>query len=338
MSVTVIAEWGQSHQGSLKWAMRQADATKATGAQYAKWQIFSPERIASHHAKRYWDPSLGGSESQLETFAKNGMLGDYEWLELAAYCRHIGVEFLATPFDLDAVDLLDNIGVSAFKIASGDITYARLVKAVAATGKHVFLSTGASTPAEVLRAVEWLKPSPVTVLACSLIYPCPPEQANLRRITMLQEKMAGHRHVMGVGYSDHTEYVETALAATALGATTLEKHVSLVPDASHVPDDHMAISADCELGEYVRLANLGAKLTSGRDMLFASPGEGPARVGARRSLYATRNVLAGDVFNLGDIAVLRPWDPRGYSAQDEEHVYGTVCRRDVAKGELILHP
>lgn len=336
--ITVIAEFGQSHGGSLNAALCQAEVAKEAGAQYAKWQIFQPERIASRYATRYWDPALGGSESQLQTFTNNGMLSGNEWRTLAKYCRSLGVEFLATPFDLEAVDLLESVGVSAYKIASGDITYARLVKAVAATGKPVFLSTGASTPAEVLRAVEWLKPSPVTVLACSLIYPCPPEQANLGRITMLREKMAGHRHVLGTGYSDHTEYVETALAATALGATTLEKHVTLHADTGHVPDDYMAISADVQLPEYVRLANLGAKLVSGRDMMFASPGEEPARVGARRSLYATRNVLAGEIYGLGDIAVLRPWDPRGLSAECEEWIYGATCRADVTKGELILHP
>lgn len=325
--VEIISEWGQSHRGDLETAKRQALAAKTAGCHFSKWQIFRPDRIASRHAKRYWDAGLGGSESQLDTFTKNGMLSRDDWAELAIYCRGIEVGFLCTPFDLEAVDLLEEVGVSAYKIASGDITYVQLLNRIGATGKPVFLSTGASRPDEIRDALDRLSNVPVTLLACSLAYPCGVGDAQLRRIPVLQE-MFGCR----VGYSDHTLPAETALAAVALGAVVLEKHCTLDPDGG-VPDDRMALHFS-ELRHYVSLANLGARL-AGNGAFGGSTAEEAARIGARRSIYAARDIKQGDVYVPRHFAFLRPFDVDGYAPGAVDHLYGTLAPADVAKGELI---
>lgn len=324
--------------------MRQADVAKQAGCAYSKWQIFEVEKLVSKHARRYWDQRLGGDDSQADTFRANGMLKDAEWKALAEYCRHIGVKFLATPFSLEAVDLLEEIGVEAYKVASGDIVYKQLIQKVAATGKPVFMSTGASDEHEVETALDWFHAArwkglvpppeyryPVTLLACSLAYPCPAEEANLGRIRALE--YLGHP----LGYSDHTVGVRTAIAAVAAGATVLEKHCRLDESDGVCPDDQMAL-VPMLLRQYVHLAQRAEVWMGGSVEVLPTDAELPARAGARRSLYAARDIKRGDVYARGDFAFLRPSDPNGYEPSDADGLYGTLAHVDVATGDLIPHP
>lgn len=324
--ITVIAEWGQSHRGSLARAIEQAHATKDAGAHIAKWQIFDTDRLASRHATRYWDASLGGDVSQLETFRHNGMLSPKQWESLAAECDTIGVEFMATPFDLEAVDLLEDIGVGAFKIASGDITYRQLVEKVAASGKHVYLSTGASTLGEVERAIGWLDCAPLTLMACDLVYPCRPHEARLGRIRTLETLTRGP-----VGYSDHTECWTTGAYAVAAGATVLEKHCTLNADGG-VPDDKMALTPD-ELWLYVDAAWHAAQMVLS-DM-HPSPAEQAARVGARRSIYAKHHLPAGHVVTESDVMFLRPCPDGAFAPADVPILVGNTLTVSVEEGDLV---
>lgn len=332
MTVRVVAEFGQSHGGSLDVAKRQAKAAAAAGCSYSKWQVFEPEAIASRYARRYWDPALGGSDSQIETFTQNGNLTDDEWRALARFCRDVAhVKFLATPFSLPAVDLLEDIGVSAYKIASGDLTYKHLLKRVAQTCKPVLLSTGAAAIWEVTQALTWLTGGPVTLLACTLSYPTADRDANLARIPFLA-KHFGPISGPWVGYSDHTMGVETALAATALGAQVLEKHCRL-ETIGDVPDDRMAIDPT-QLKEYVRLAQLGATLR-GSANLVPSEAELPARVGTRRSIYAARDLPAGHPISTHDLAFLRPCPEGALTPADDHQLLGRTLARAIAQGDNI---
>ncbi len=321
--ITCIAEYGQSYCGDLAMAIRQAEVAKKCGCEYVKWQIFDPKRIAGATAKRYWDAALGGSESQIETFANNGMLTPAEWKQLKDACEKIGIKFFATPFDLEAVDLLETLGVSAYKIASGDITYKQMLQKIAATKKPVFLSTGASYMEEIGPALEWLKPCPVSLLACSLSYPCKDEDAHLARIQTL--KSFGRP----VGYSDHTLTPLTGLAAVAAGADILEKHCTLGGDG--VPDDRMAMNPE-QLAEYVRLAQVGEAMRGSAEIAPAKA-ELAARTGARRSLHATRDIKKGEQFKKGDFSYLRPAGP--FAPADEDKLLGSTAARDIATGAQL---
>lgn len=326
MPIDCLAEWGQSHRGDLEIAKTQAAVAKEVGCSFSKWQIFQTDRLVSASAGRYWDRHLGGYESQRDTFNANGMLTNDEWRELAAFCGGLGVTFLATPFDLEAVDLLEDIGVAAYKLASGDITYRHLIQKVAATGKPVFLSTGAADGHEVERAVDWLDGSDVTLLACTLAYPTADEDANLGRIEALRRDFPGHR----VGLSDHTLRTDTALAAVVAGAVMLEKHATLDEDGN-VPDDKMALNPS-RLRQYVAYAQLGARMR-GTGELVATEAEMAARHGARRSLHAAMDIEAGDRFQAGDFICLRPAGP--FEPADVDVLVGKTAAKDIPVGKQI---
>lgn len=325
MNVEVIAEFGQSHRGDLGTAIRQADAAKDAGCTWVKWQTFAPERLAAPGAKRYWAESLGGAETQLETFHVNGMLAPEGWATLADYCHTIGVGFMSSPFDLESVDLLVEAGVDVLKLASGEITHRQLLERVAETGLPVFLSTGASTHDELRRALNWLHPAEVTVMACTLAYPTGDVDANLARIETLRKACFN-----SVGYSDHTLRVDTALAAAAMGATVLEKHCTLDADGG-VPDDLMALTPD-RLKTYVVYAQLGARMR-GDGILSPSYAELAARAGARRSLHAARNLSAGEVFRADDFVCLRPAGL--FAPADVDVLVGKTAAVDIPAGKQI---
>ena len=279
--IELSVEWGIPRD--LKTAMRQADAAESIGATWTKWQAFKPKNLASSDAKRYWDADLGGSESQLETFKGGGLTSD-EWLELATHCRSLDVKILATPFDLGAVDLLESIGVEAFKIASGDINYRALYERIAQTDKRVFFSTGAANIAEIRSAKSWLKQASAVAMACDLVYPCPAGKTNLRhQIQLLRDE--GITSI--IGYSDHTREIITGAVAVACGARVLEKHVTLDPDGDS-PDDKMALTVN-GAREYLDRAQLALDMCTP----VKDDPQHEARIGARRSAHATRSLNAG---------------------------------------------
>lgn len=322
-----VAEFGQSHRGDIRIAIKQIEAAKQAGAHAVKFQTFDPAEVASARAVRYWNADLGGHESQLDTFADNGMLPREAWPTLSSLCDSLGVEFLSTPFSLRAVDELEP-HVRRWKVASGDITYRRLLEHIAATGKPVMLSTGAATEDEIDRALDWLEPVPVVLLACTLSYPCPDDEAHLGRIEGLRRRFF-HR-CQSVGYSDHTTGTTTSFAAAALGATVLEKHCTLSADGP-VPDDGMALTPE-GLARYVTNAQRGAVMR-GDPTLTAKDCEQAAFEQARRSVCAARPIREGQTLTADDLVSLRPGG--GVHPQYEPLLDGTEARRDYGAGEAL---
>lgn len=330
--IDIIAEFGQSHRGDVATAMRQAHTAQQAGCTWVKWQTFAPERLASPTAPRYWEPVLGGAPTQLETFHLNGMIAPEGWRTLADYCQEIGIGFMSSPFDLESVDVLVDAGVGALKLASGEITHRQLIHRVAETGLPIVMSTGAANQHEIEQAISWIyDTSPlhnpeITLLACTLAYPTPDEDAMLGRIQALD--WFGQR----VGYSDHTLRTDTALAAVVAGATVLEKHCTLDAGGG-VPDDRMALDPN-RLKAYVAYAELGERMRGGQ-IVDVEPAEAElaARQGARRSLHAARPIPAGAKFRPGDFVCLRPagtWAP-----DHDEFLYGKQAARDIPAGTQI---
>lgn len=317
MMVEVLAEWGQP--ATLDEACRQAEAAKIAGCAWSKWQMFDPDRLVSNQAKRYWAPELGGSQSQRATFTDNGTLDRDDWRKLRRFCDLIGIGFLVTPFDLEAVEQLAELEVEAVKIASADVTYQPLVQAVGRLRVPVFISAGASEVSEVYRALRWIGHPHTIVLACDLVYPCPAEHANL-----LGVQEWAHRRC---GYSDHTVEVVTGAVAVALGATVLEKHTTINPDGV-APDNRMALTPD-KLHQYVTLANDAARLVT---PVTGDP-QRAAREQARRAWHAARDLPAGHVLADGDVIGLRPCTPGMVPVG--EVVSGRTLGAAVKRGEAI---
>jgi len=197
----IIAEAGVNHNGDYVEAYKLCDAAKASGADAVKFQVFN--------SKKLW------GDSRIEHLE----LHEAEFVNLAWHCHDIGIEFMATPFDADAVRFVEQLGVKRMKIASGCINRWEILDAIYPK-LPVILSTGMSRWDEIQAAVNRLD-NPLTLLHCTSSYPCAPEDVNLTAIETLRE------FGLPVGFSDHTQDTTCAIAAAALGATVIEKHLTL---------------------------------------------------------------------------------------------------------------
>ena len=222
----IIAEAGVNHNGSLDLARRLVDAAVAARADAVKFQTFRAEKVVSPVALKaeYQAQTTGSGESQLE-MVKKLELPFESFRELKHHCEEKGILFLSTPFDEESADFLDSLGMSAFKIPSGEITNLPFLEHIARKRKPLILSTGMSELEEVRTAVETLRQAgarELVLLHCVSSYPARPASVNLRAMQTLCETFG-----VPVGFSDHTLGTAITLAAVALGACVIEKHLTL---------------------------------------------------------------------------------------------------------------
>ena len=315
-------------EGDLDYAIRAADAVHRAGAHALKVQWLTPDRIFSKDAVRY-DHTPGEWTQQADGYPK--LLTHTEWSQVAEHCSQIGIGFIPAVFDTSAVVEADLMGLAMIKVASGDITNEQLVKAAANT-PNLTLSTGGATMEEVERAVNWvMESSPstsITLLACHLEYPTPVPDAHLGRIIALRERFPQ----LNVGYSDHTHGLDTTPLAVCLGAQVIEKHFTLNREIG--TGDHAFAVDETQLAEMVHLSQLTLSVIDNVE-LVPSPGEQAAIVGARRSLYAARDIEAGSKLTENDVIPLRPYNPEGIDASEYNATIGQSVRIDIAAGEFI---
>ena len=212
MSVFVIAEAWVNHNGDFKTALDLVSAAKTAGADAVKFQMFSSQRL-------WGDDRIKHLELSKDQFT-----------DIAAFCRYINIEFMCTPFGVEELEFLTPL-LKRVKIASGCITRAPLLEAVSATGLPVIMSTGMSTMYEIVMAVHEYLQREVTLLHCTSSYPCRLEDVNLKVM-----KELGDRSSCPVGLSDHTSGITVPIAAVALGAVMIEKHLTL--DRNQEGPDH----------------------------------------------------------------------------------------------------
>ena len=354
----LVAEIGQA-EGSWEYVREAIEAFAGVGATMVKVQLLDPYQLTSGGARRYWQTKHGSPvEDQGEAFRLAGLLS-YDRGEVTESVRcaaRYGIELAATVFDTDALRVALDGGIRTVKVASGDITHRALIEAVAAAlarfGGRLVFSTGAANQTEVHNAVKtarraawdalaetgltfgWADPVAMTVLACTLAYPTPADAAALWRIREVRAAAEGH---LQVGYSDHTADVVTGLVAAAAGARMLEKHATLNPHNPRVPDNLFALTP-AAFGRYVDMAHTGADLYGDpKRPDVVARAEAPAREGARRALYATRDLLAGHVIAPGDLVALRPCPPGSLSAWWARRVIGGRLVSPVASGEVVAH-
>ena len=214
--ISIIAEFGSVHDGSFGNALRLIDAAADAGADTVKFQTHIAEAESLPNAP---SPAYFSDEPRMAYFKRTGF-STQQWKALAKHSEEQGVTFLSSPFSIEAVDLLEEVGTPAYKVPSGEVTNLPLLERLALTGKPVLLSSGVSDWGELDRAVDLLRDEvPLTVLQCSSIYPCAPENVGLNVIGEMRE-----RYGVPVGFSDHTLGFAAPFAAAALGATTIEKH------------------------------------------------------------------------------------------------------------------
>lgn len=296
----VIAEIGVNHDGSLERALELVSACAGAGVDAVKFQSFDPADLVTDRAPLadYQHRAGADIDSQLEMLAPLA-LSVAEFEQLADRCRELDIDFLSTPFDLEHGRLLAELGVPAIKVASGELTNLPLLSGLAALGRPLLISTGMATPEDIERALQAVADAPAALLHCVSSYPTPYDQANLRAITTLQRLFPGRV----VGYSDHCLGLDASLAAVALGASLLERHVTY-DRAAPGPDHAISLLPD-ELEELVKRTRLieGA-LGSGEKA--PQPAELNTMSVARRSLVARRRIQPGERISADVVAAKRP--------------------------------
>ncbi len=294
----VVAEIG-SCNGDLSLAIDTAQAAIEAGAWMVKGQMYQADTLTTKTAPSYGYDSIKEKATQYEAFS-NAL--DYdEWGKVA---DAVDGRFFASVFDLEACR---DYPYDYIKLASADITYKALIEAAAATGAKVIMSTGAATVGEIKRAIRWIDDVMTdgvvgpTLLVCTLAYPCPPEYANLRRITTLQVSWPD------TGYSDHTRGPSTSLAAFQYGATMVEKHFTIRPGTGGDNDFAIGPRSISWLVETDRTVSED-RLLAGNGKIGPMKIEEQARRLARRSLHAACDIAPGTVLYPEMLAVVRPAD------------------------------
>ena len=325
----VIAEAGVHHHNSVELAKQYILRARAAGADAVKFQTYRAEKLATRWAPTYWETAA--PTTQFEVFAGRSRLSEEDYAALFSYAADVGIHLLSTPFDLESATMLAGLGMVAFKIASGDLTYPPLLELIGSLGRPILLSTGAATLDEVRLAVETLSshgaPN-VALLHCSLAYPTSMADANLRRIDALAAAFPD----MVIGYSDHTVPGESELAcplAVGRGASIVEKHFTL--DPLQDGDDHYHSVDPAGLARLVKNCSDAWRATRGfREMTAA---EEPAREGARRSIVAAIEIPCGKVLEEADVDFKRPGT--GLPPTSLDLVLGKRTVRPLQADELI---
>jgi N,N'-diacetyllegionaminate synthase len=327
----IIAEAGVNHNGDLNLAKQLIDAAAAAGADLVKFQSFSANRLVTRTAKKaaYQVQTTDSTESQ-HTMLSRLELTEKMHEELISHCAARTIGFLSTGFDIESVDLLRRLGQQCFKIPSGEITNLPYLRHIGKLGKPVIMSTGMSTLGEIEAAIEVLERAgtprtKITVLHCTTEYPTPMSEVNLRAMLTIREAFD-----VQVGYSDHTQGIEIAIAAVAMGATVIEKHFTL--DRKLPGPDHQASlepPALCAMIAAIR--NIEIALGDGIKRL--TPSETRNKPIGRKSLVASHAIKAGEIFTPKNLTAKRPGT--GISPMRWDEVLGRRALFDFAPDELI---
>lgn len=331
MKTLIIAEAGVNHNGDLAQAKKLVDVAAEAGADLVKFQTFSADRLVTAHARKaeYQTKTTDVGQSQHAMIRQLELTREMHEV-LIAHCRLRGIQFFSTGFDPESVDLLVQLGLDRFKIASGEITNLPLLRHVGCYGKPVILSTGMATLSEILAALEVLERAGtrrerITVLHCNTEYPTPMADVNLRAMIAIRDALG-----VAVGYSDHTSGIEVAIAAVALGAVVIEKHFTL--DRNLPGPDQKASLEPGELKAMVTaIRNIEQALGDGTKRPSASEAKNKPIV--RKSLVAARMIRAGEAFSESNLTVKRPGT--GLSPMCWDDVLGRKAPRDFAPDDLI---
>lgn len=351
----IIAEAGVNHNGDIDLAKELVDIAVNAKADAVKFQTFKTENVISIRAPKaeYQVKTTGSEESQFE-MVKKLELSFKEFKELKAYCDKLSIEFLSTPFDFESADfLIDELDLQIIKIPSGEITNAPLINHIARKSSKIILSTGMSTLSEVEAALaviafgflrrdepptteafkaafisqegQRLLKERVTLLHCTTEYPAPVQDVNLLAMNTMHNAFG-----LQVGYSDHTEGIAVPIAAVALGATIIEKHITY--DKQAEGPDHKASLSPEELNHMVKGIRQ-VELAKGSGIKIPSESELKNLNIARKSIVARKEIREGEAFTIENLSIKRPG--KGISPFQYWDILMKTATRDFDKDEGI---
>lgn len=327
----VIAEAGVNHNGDLSLAYQLVEAAARAGAHVVKFQTFQAKKLATGKADKasYQKETTGQDEGQL-SMLKKLELSPEQHLQLINHCQAFGIEFLSTAFDPVSVDLLASLNLKRWKIPSGEITNLPYLRKIGSLKQPVILSSGMANLGEIEAAIDVLEDvgtsrDQITVLHCTTEYPAPLDEVNLCALQTISRAFG-----VAVGYSDHTDTISVPIAAVAMGATVIEKHLTL--DRSMEGPDHRA---SLEPDQF-------AAMVQGIRVIERAFGDGIKRPTAsekanlpivRKSLVAARSIKAGEPFSADNLTAKRPGT--GISPMHWDALIGRTATRAYDLNELI---
>lgn len=330
----IIAEAGVNHNGDLRIAKKLIEAAKAAGADAVKFQSFiASEEISCHAPKALYqkrnDPD---SATQLEMVQQLELSRDEQY-ELYQYSQLCGIEFMSSAFDLVSLQMLYDFGIKRWKVPSGEITNLPYLATIASFGHEVILSTGMCSLGDVEQAINVLSHnglplSLLTILHCTTEYPAPLDEVNLLAMCTMRSAFQ-----VKTGYSDHTLGYLVPIAAVALGATVVEKHLTLSKDMDG--PDHAASLEPDEFTHMVNQIRLTERIL-GNGTKSPTPSETPNISIARKSLVARTQIQLGDLFTEDNLAIKRPGN--GISPMQWHSVIGRTAHKSFDADELITLP
>lgn len=331
----VIAEAGVNHNGNINIAKQLIDVAAKAGANYVKFQTFTAEKLVSSKAKKadYQKKTTTASEDSQLLMLKKLELSKEDHDELIRYCKKTKIKFLSTAFDLESIDLLHHLGLTLFKIPSGEITNLPYLRKIATVAKKIIISTGMATIDEIEAAMHLLVNKSsfprknITILHCNTEYPTPMSDVNLLAMLEIKKKFN-----VEVGYSDHTIGIEIPIAAVALGAKVIEKHFTL--DKSFEGPDHKASLEPNELIEMIKaIRNIEVALGNG----IKQPTESEKKniEIARKSIHLKTDIQANELLREEHFIMLRPGD--GISPMMVDKIIGKKINKFLPAGSKLAH-
>ncbi len=329
----IIAEAGVNHNGSMELAKKLVDAAAEAGADFVKFQTFKAGKLVGKKVKKaaYQQQNMSGDDDTQYTMLKKLELTEPMHHELISYCQSKRIKFLSTAFDVDGIDFLDSLNPELFKVPSGEITNKPYLQRIATKGKPVLLSTGMADMNEIKDALEVLisggiKKENITILHCSTEYPTPMIDVNLKAMLTIQKELG-----VNVGYSDHTLGIEIPVAAVALGAMVIEKHITL--DITLPGPDHKASLEPNDLKAMVNAIRNIELALSGSGKKEPTSEELKNKDVVRKSIVAATDINKDEHFSAENLTVKRPGT--GISPMHWDVVIGQRAKRSFSKDEII---
>jgi N,N'-diacetyllegionaminate synthase len=324
----VIAEAGVNHNGEFDLAKKLVDASVAAHADAVKFQTYIPEGVVVENADiaEYAKNNLGKNVKQIDMLKKCA-LSYNEFTALKAYCDSKDIIFLSSPHSFDAIDFLDDL-IPAYKFGSGDLTNIPALQYAAKKKKPMILGTGMATLEEVrhaYRAVTSMGNTQIILLHCTTNYPCSFENVNLRAMNTMQQELN-----CLVGYSDHTLGYLIPTIAVALGASVIEKHITL--DKNLPGPDHKASLEPRELTEMIRQIRT-VEMILGSSEKKPAESETAIRDIVRKSVITARNIRKGEIITRDMLVIKRPGI--GISPAEIEKIIGKKTRKDISADEIL---
>ncbi len=331
--VTIIAEAGVNHNGDIRLAKRLVDIAKDSGADYIKFQAFFSKELVTSKSKlaKYQEKNLKKKKIKQFDLLKKLELKKEDYISIINYCNKKKIKYLFSVFDMNSLNILLSLGIKEIKIPSGEVDNYPLLKLIAEKIRRVYVSTGMCSLEDVVATIKilkkyGLKKNNIVIMHCNTDYP-----TKIKDVNLLAMVAMGIKFKIRIGYSDHTDGFETAIAAVALGAKTIEKHITT--NKRLKGPDHAASMEPLVFKNYVKLIR-NTSLLLGDSKKTPTISEKKNMKLVKKSIVANQKIKKGDIFSEKNLSCKRP--ALGISPYHWKSVLGKKAKKDYKVDDFII--